>query len=104
MGPITTELIEVLNQLVEILESANECHWSEILKKSKLRIEKSDYSGIEMLLGSYGGMGSFNDLIIYQPSGIVEVNFTRDEIIANEELDKLRTKAWDLADNIKRKQ
>lgn len=104
MGPKTTELVEVLKQLVELLETSDESHWSKILVKSKVRIEDSDFSGVELLLGSYGGMGSFNDLIIHQPTSLGVVKFTKDGVESNEKLSALRTQAWNLAQDIKRDQ
>ena len=104
MGPKTKELIAVLNNLISLLESGDENHWSNWLYKSKSRIEGSDFSGIELLLSAYGGMGSFNDLVICQQINNGKVEFTKDYTEKNEELRKLRSKAWDLAESIKRDQ
>ena len=104
MGPKTKELISVLEKLISLLESDNEKHWSTWLTNSKLRIEGSDFSGIELLLSSYGGMGSFNDLIICQIVNNGKIEFTKDYSDKNEELNKLRSKAWKLAEYIKHEQ
>ncbi len=94
MGPNTAELITVLEEILSILERVKEQHWSLVIADSKMRIEKSDYSGIEKLLGCYGGMGSFNDLVLGSSAGNTE----------NEELYNLRSKAWELAEAIKHDQ
>ena len=92
MGPITKELVGVLSELILLLEGENEKRWSAWLMRSKSRIEHSDYSGIELTLSAYGGMGSFNDYII------------TGNLKSNEKLNALRSKAWKLAEEIKRSQ
>ena len=94
MGPKTAELIKVLEEMLSILEREKEQHWSQVIADCKKRIEKSDYSGIEKLLGCYGGMGSFNDLVL-SPST---------ENKENEDLYNLRSKAWELAEAIRHDQ
>ena len=64
MGPKTLELCSTLRTTIQLLEEANESHWSKWLSVSLGRIENGDFSGIEHLLGAFGGMGSFNDLIL----------------------------------------
>jgi hypothetical protein len=60
------ELREILNEIILLLESDGEEHWSRWMRQSRSRLLKSDYSGIEHFLSAYGGMGSFNDLVICQ--------------------------------------
>ena len=104
MGAKSKELIVVLEDLISLLESDDETHWSNWLSKSKSRIEGSDFLGIELLLSAYGGMGSFNDLVICQLINNGKVEFTKGYTEKNEELSKLRSKAWELAESIKRDQ
>ena len=68
----------------------------------KEQTAKSDYSGIEKLLGAYGGMGSFNDLLLgyYQENGITKQRKGHGSV--NQEPEKMRTEAWELATEIKR--
>ena len=40
--------------------------WSDVIKSSKNKLLNSDYRGIIDLLSIYGGMNSFNDLVIGQ--------------------------------------
>ena len=89
MGPKTIKLLKVLNEIIGLLESENEDHWAGLLKKYKSRIQNSDFSGIELLLNAYGGMGSFSDLVIVQN---------------NDKLNQLRSEAFDLVQDIKREQ
>ena len=66
MGSKTKQLIEILDPIVAILDADGESHWRKWIASSKSRLTNSDYSGIEHLLGAYGGMGSFTDLVIGQ--------------------------------------
>jgi len=102
MGPKTTELVKVLNELATILESDGEQHWRAWMLRARARLEQSDYSGIEYLLGAYGGMGSFNDLVLGQTLANGRFAWRLGHIELNERLDVLRNKAWELAQAIKR--
>ncbi|WP_342724313.1 hypothetical protein AAFG07_35535 [Bradyrhizobium sp. B097] len=78
------ELIIVLDRLATLLrEDRWSSHWLDWVEKSRREIANSDFHGIERLLGAYGGMGSFNDLVLSSSS--------------DDELDRLRTRARELA-------
>ena len=85
MGPKTKELIEVLSSIIELLESGGETHWVAWMRKSKSRLEASDFSGITHLLEAYGGMESFNDLIICQQTIEGILSWKYDYIEKNDE-------------------
>jgi hypothetical protein len=88
MGPKTQELIQMLTEIIFLLEREGETHWSGWMQRAKMRLEDRDYSGIEYLLSAYGGMGSFNDLMV--------------SVERQDHFGALRTKAWELAEEIKR--
>jgi hypothetical protein len=88
MGPKTQELSLILAEMIALLDKEGETHWSGWMGQAKTRLEGLDYSGVEHLLRAYGGMGSFNDLIISPEY--------------NDRLKALRTQAWELAEEIKR--
>jgi hypothetical protein len=104
MGSKTKELITVLQSLIDLLQRDNETHWSKWMRVSKSRIEASDFSGITHLLGAYGGMGSFNDLILGQNMQRGKIVWKDNQTELNEELSRLRNEAWELATYIKRSQ
>ncbi|MBX8495899.1 DUF6966 domain-containing protein [Pseudomonas cichorii] len=66
MGTKIEELICVLDELVVVLESDGEEHWSQWMLDARTRLADSDLSGITKLRSAYGGMGSFNDLMLGQ--------------------------------------
>ena len=97
MGPKTKQLIQSLSRLIQILEEANEPLWADWFSQAKHRLNNSDYSGIKKILGAYGGMGSFNDLVIgYSIKGPDE-NY----INTNDKMDELRHLIYSLAHEIK---
>ncbi|WP_439853712.1 DUF6966 domain-containing protein [Pseudomonas yamanorum] len=104
MGPKTAELIDVLEELAILLESDGDNHWSRWMRKAKTLLQVSDYSGITYLRSAYGGMGSFNDLILGQSSvdGVFSWKPGYKEL--NERLDELRNKASQLGAEIQRDQ
>lgn len=102
MGPKTTELVRVLDELAAILERDGERHWRTWMLQAKARLEQSDYAGIEYLLGAYGGMGSLNDLVLGQTLANGRFAWKAGHIELNERLGVLRSKAWELAQAIKR--
>ena len=95
-------LLKILDELIYLLESDDETHWSHWMRQSRDRLLNSDYSGIEKLFSAYGGMGSFNDLGIGQTYKNGKLRWKEKYAEKNSELDRLRTKAWELADRIRR--
>lgn len=84
MGPKTAELCSVLRETAEILNQDGQTGWSNWINEALLRIENSDYSGIEFLQSGFGGMGSFDDTYV------------------NERFDYLRGRIHDLVFYIRR--
>jgi hypothetical protein len=102
MGPKTEELICVLDQLAAMLESDGDTHWSLWVRKARARLMDSDYSGIEYLQSAYGGMGSFNDLILGQSDENGVLCWKPGHVELNERFDELRNEAAKLVELIKR--
>ena len=102
MGTKTKQLIAILDQLIAILDADGESHWRKWMASSRSRLLNSDYSGIDHLLGAYGGMGSFNDLVIGQSMVNGQFRWKDGAREANDTLDSLRTEAYQVADFIKR--
>ncbi|WP_201279547.1 DUF6966 domain-containing protein [Pandoraea fibrosis] len=102
MGPKTQELVEVLAKLADLLKTNGGQHWRAWLLRAKARLENADYSGIEYLLQAYGGMGSFNDFVAAQSAIDGQPTGKPGYVELDDEIDGLRTKAWELATDIKR--
>ena len=96
------ELLKIINEIIQLLESDGETHWSRWMRQSRDLLLNSDYSGIEHLLSAYGGMGSFNDLVICQSYENGQFRWKENHVEKNDRLNELRGKAWELADDIRR--
>ena len=83
------ELLSHLIKCEKLLENVNEKFWSSnIHKVIQQHADEWTFSSIERILSWYGGMGSFNDLIISTYNGhIVDEG---DEEKLNDELDVIR--------------
>ena len=95
------ELLKILDELIRLLEEDGEQHWSQWMRQSRERLLNSDYSGIEHLLSAYGGMGSFNDLILCQSYENGKFRWIDGHIEKNNRLNVLRSKAWELANEFR---
>ena len=94
LGPKTLRLLAVLDELAPLLRALDQEHWADWIEESARRLKGGDGSGIAHLLGAYGGMGSFND-VLAEIAGA-----SRDE--RADRARALRAKAWTLADEIRR--
>lgn len=94
----------MLDELASVLEGAGNAHWSGWIRNSRARLLNSDYSGIEYLLSAYGGMGSLNDVVLGQSYKDGVFAWNPEHIELNEKFSALSSKAWELADAIKRSQ
>jgi hypothetical protein len=102
MATKLNELLEILNEIIQLLESDGEQHWSKWMRQARARLLNSDYSGIEHLRSAYGGMGSFTDLVICQSYENGEFRWKEGHVEKNVRLDEMRGKARELTDSIRR--
>jgi hypothetical protein len=100
MGPKTRLLCERLQETISLLEWVEERHWAERLREHSDLIANGDYEGIEGLSREFGGMGSFNDLVIHPCNGhtVSEADIN----LVNERLHALRSEIYSLLGLIRR--
>lgn len=99
-GPKTMELLTVLARISALLRDAGERHLATWVDTAAARIRSGDAPGLDTVLDAYGGMGSFNDLVLCEANGH-DVARARPAAM-NAELDELRTAAWTLAREVRR--
>ena len=97
VGAKALELVRVLDELVSLLQADGEMHWSLWMREASHRISANDLAGVHKVLGAYGGMGSFNDLIVGQSSVDGRVVLSDDIDALNSSLSGLRSSAYELA-------
>ena len=87
-------LLQTLESIVAVLQEDEEQHWVDYMTEVRSIILRGDHRGVKKLLGAYGGMGSFNDLVLGQRM-VNDAPVTREDMAAlNDRLDALRTRAW----------
>ncbi len=89
-----------LEKLVALLRDANANHWAAWLDEDLARIRKRDANGLTHLLSAYGGMGSFNDLLLDQRNGHTVTD--RSKGFMNDQLAQLRSSIFRLTDGLRR--
>lgn len=88
-------LTEGLEQAAALLEDHGEDHWSGWVTRYRIGLAAHDPAAFNHILGAYGGMGSFNDLLLLPMNGhLVDAG---EESAVNERLDTLRTVIWENA-------
>ena len=88
----TETLRALLDEAVHLLDEHDERHWSEALRKHLVRVDDRDEGAVSAVLGMYGGMGSFSDLVIHPVNGH---RIATEEVgQVNDRLSALRSAIW----------
>jgi hypothetical protein len=97
-----SELKLILDDIIELLTDDGETHWLNYMVSIRERLENGDLSAIDYLLGTYGGRGSFADLIICQRFEDGRFTWIDGHMEKNARLDDLRSEAHRLAKLLKK--
>jgi len=101
MSALAQELIGVLDALIAVLGSERDRHWREWMQRSQTLLKEHRVSaGAQLLLQAYGGIGSFNELILGRNYADGQLIWRRNCAEVNQQFDMLRNKAWELAQQI----
>jgi len=90
----------LLDELVALLQNVNESHWLAWAERCKDELGSRDRAAFDELLGAYGGMGSFNDLVLMKANRHAVA--VADEGAVSERLWDLRTSIWEDATALRR--
>ena len=96
------QLIEALDELIDLLASDGETHWKKWMSGAKNRIERRDAGGLDRILSAYGGMGSFNDLVLGQSTVGGKFPLKPNANKLNESLSRLSTRIYELTQELRR--
>ena len=84
--------ISIIKKIIELLVSVGESNWADAFKSFERRLDNLESESLQTLrsdiLRVYGGMGSFNDLVLYKEEQVL--------IKENQDLDKLRMELFDV--------
>lgn len=89
LHPDALEFVSSLRKLEAILLKCEQGIWAEKLSRVRQTAEKSDGYCVQLFEGLFGGMGSFNDLILEAPAS------------ANKDFATERMRAYELAQALK---
>ena len=89
LHPDVQEFVCSLQKLESILRSYERGFWLAKLIRVRHIAENSDDYSVQLFLGLFGGMGSFNDLVLKAPASV------------NNELATERTRAYKLAEALR---
>ena len=84
-------LIATLDRIVALLKRHGEEHWSWWLRHDAELLRRDDLAGLDHLLASFGGMGSFNDVYLCPENGAKIASHEVRPV--NEELQRLQALA-----------
>lgn len=102
MNADTQALVHVLERLALLLEGDGDQHWSQWMRRARTRLLAGDGSGADFLLSAYGGMGSFNDVVLGQHYDSNGFSWKPGHVELNDRFDELRGAAYTLAQQIRR--
>jgi hypothetical protein len=94
-------LIAMITETVAVLESDGEAHWCAWLIRIRSSLEAGDTYGARELLSGYGGMGSFNDLVLGQATQNGQFAWKPNAEELNKRFDGLRSEMWQVANQIR---
>jgi hypothetical protein len=85
----------MLDEIVTILESHGEQHWSQWIRGDAAELRRGDLGGVRHFLSAFGGMGSLNDRYLCAENGD---RIDKAEVVGvNARLSQVRSGAWSLA-------
>ena len=85
------QLSQAINEAIDLLRAFGESFWASRLEEGRAKVEAYGGNGLDSILGLFGGMGSFNDLVLHPMNG--HATSASDLGAANERL-------WDLRNAI----
>jgi hypothetical protein len=82
-------LLARLDEGIALLAQHGESHWARWMRTVRAEVQLFDAHGLRRLLQAYGGMGSFNDVVLTHLNGH-QID-PKQERIVNERLNALRS-------------
>ena len=99
MSGSSDRLIIILDETIKLLRRYEVSHWAKWLSNDLSQIRQSNTKGLDHLLSTFGGMGSFNDLWVCPENGHkVDSSDVRQ---VNAELQNLSSEIYKLATELK---
>jgi hypothetical protein len=97
------DLMAALDEVIMLLDRADHPHWRDWMAEARVRLQRGDAYGLDKILAAFGGMGSFNDIIIGYRSvpidtkGTTRMEWDDADLAMNKRLSELREEIAELA-------
>ena len=92
-------LLADLDEAIGLLQSGGETHWSTWLARGRAEVARGEAHGLDLLVSGFGGMGSFNDLVLTQPNAGANADLLRE---VDDRLWDLRQSIWQACRDLQR--
>lgn len=90
MNSNESRIRELLQAIIELLDQYNSPQWVKRFREIRRQIDSEQPHEVRAeIRGVYGGMGSFNDIVLMTSDGRLPVG-------ANQQLDKMRSELYQL--------
>lgn len=76
-----------IDELVDLLDDVGETHWRDWFTEGRSQVDRDDARAFDLISSAFGGMGSFNDLVIHPING---------HVIAAEHVDEVNARLAEL--------
>jgi hypothetical protein len=90
------ELCDRLEETILLLDGVHASFWADWLRRDLKLIRNDNFDGIDHLREAFGGMGSFNDLLLHTANGHTIDESNSNEL--NDQLDLLRSQIYELVE------
>jgi len=91
------ELAVRLEELIEVLEAADERYWARCMRRALEQINANRLAGVSQVLAAFGGEDTFSDLVLLPQ---LEAADRRRFVVMNRRLEHLRTTIFELANEV----
>ncbi|KQS49654.1 MULTISPECIES: DUF6966 domain-containing protein [unclassified Sphingomonas] len=88
---VIDRLSYILKRMSQLARQGNSDHVGASLDRAAGNLERDFHEGVSAIIGMYGGMGSLNDVILYEAG--------QPQFQENEEFDALRSELYELCQN-----
>ncbi|MEI8021413.1 MAG: hypothetical protein WCH39_24605 [Schlesneria sp.] len=96
------KLILAVTQAERLLRRYSITDWADTLNRAATLITGSDFSGVDDLFSIFGGMGSFNDIVIHPLNGNPIEDSEIDRV--NNDFQSLKTDIYEIVTALRRYQ
>jgi hypothetical protein len=100
VDPDAARFAECLDELETFLVERGEVRWADRVGRDASLVRAGDARGVIDFRSMFGGMGSLSDLVFSPVNGNAATEV--EAVVLNDQVERLRTRAWTLAEHLRR--